>query len=180
MAKGTLREALEAAYDGGEGAGKIGRDTFLYMAPKPGQEEDFAQCGPCRMFVPQEVLGEKFDGDRCIAHGSFVELDEDDSCGFFLPWPTPDGKPVPAVVEDHAAELRKGITGSVTSLESGLVSRRVQCHRCRFPNKEVTRCGLYEALNRKLPDEFALDPNIERHACCNAQEPRGKPAQDKD
>ncbi len=158
--------------------GKITRDAFLYLEPKAGQEENFAQCGPCRMFVPQEKLGDAFEEDRCIIHGSFVEIDEDDSCGFMVPWPTPDGQPNEGVVADHAAELKKMITGSVTAVESGLVSRRVQCHRCEFPaEKEITRCGLYETLNKKFPDVWALDPNIHPHACCNAQEPKaGKSA----
>ncbi len=154
---------------------KIGRDAFLYLEPKSGQETDFAQCGPCRMFVPQKALGDKFERDRCIIHGSFVEIDEDDSCGFMVPWPTSDGEPVAAVVEDHAGELKKMITGSVTEVDSGLVSRRVQCHRCKFPtNDEISRCGLYEDLNKKFSDEFALDPNIKPHACCNAQMPKAQ------
>lgn len=154
---------------------KIGRDAFIYLAPPAGHEEkDFAQCGPCRMFVPQKALGEGSSGSRCIIHGSFQEVDEDDSCAFMVAWPTPDGSPVPKVVADHAAELRKGITGSVTPIESGLVSRRVQCHRCRFPNSKVTRCGLYEDLNARLPKVFNLDPNIQPHACCNAQMPKAE------
>jgi hypothetical protein len=153
---------------------KIGRDAFLYLEPKPDtQPSDFAQCGPCRMFVPNEFLGEGFKRGRCIIHGSFEEIDEDDSCGFMVPWPTPEGEPNDGVVKDHAAELKKMITGSVTSVDSGLVSRRVQCHRCRFPTDDkITKCGLYETLNKKFAEVFALDPNIKRHACCNAQMPK--------
>ncbi len=156
---------------------KIERDAFLYLEPHQDDlEEDFAQCGPCRMFVPEKSLP-GFTGSRCIIHGSSVEIDEDDSCGFMLPWPTADGKPNAEVVKDHAAELAKMIPGSVTSEESGLVSRRVQCHRCKFPtDAKITTCGLYVTLNKKLPEVFALDPTIKRHACCNAQMP--KPATD--
>ncbi len=146
-------------------ADKVGRDAFLYLAPKK-DEEDFAQCEACRMFVP-EVEGR--EGGRCVIHGSDVEIDEDDSCGFMVEWPTPDGKPNPEVVEDHAEELAKGVPGSVTPEESGLVSRRVQCHRCRFM-VEGPRCGLYMELNR-VSNNFDLVVEIEEHACCNAQMP---------
>jgi hypothetical protein len=159
----------------GRSAEKIGRDAFIYLAPKTeGQAEDFAQCGPCRMFVPEAALkGSELKGDRCIIHGSFVALDDDDSCGFMVPWPTPDGSPNPEVVADHARELIKMIPGSVSPEDSGLVDRRVQCHRCKFPeDKQVMRCGLYAALNRQFADIFDLKVEIEPHACCNAQTPR--------
>jgi hypothetical protein len=151
---------------------KIGRDAFIYLeAPAGHDDKDFAQCGPCRMFVPK-VDGRK--GGRCIIHGSFVEVDEDDSCAFMVPWPTPDGKPNPKVVADHAVELKKGITGSVTAIQSGLVSRRVQCHRCRFVDRAHSTCDLYKKLNAQMPSVFALDPNIKAHGCCNAQMPKRK------
>ena len=152
---------------------RITRDAFLFLTPrsKP-QQEDFAQCGPCRMLVPEEYFEEKLQGDRCIIHGSKVEIDDDDSCGFMVPWPTPNGAPVERVVEDHAAELLKIIPGSVTPKESGLVSRRVQCHRCRFGEESATICGLYRLLNQSFPDMFDLDESITPHSCCNAQEPK--------
>ncbi len=148
---------------------KITRDAFLFLKPKH-LADDFAQCGPCRMYVPPESLGSKTGA--CILHGSKVEIDEDDSCGFMAPWPTPDGKPNPKVVQDHAAELLKNIPGSVTPADSGLVSRRVQCHRCIYADTTVSKCGLYAKLNRLMGDEFNLDTRIERHSCCNAQEPK--------
>ncbi len=146
-------------------ADKITRDAFLYLAPKK-EKENFAQCIACRMFIP-EVEGYK--GGRCVIHGSEVEIDGDDSCGFMVEWPTANGAPNPETVEDHAEELAKGVPGSVTPEESGLVSRRVQCHRCRFV-EEGPRCGLYIELN-SVSSNFDLDVNIEPHACCNAQMP---------
>ncbi len=152
---------------------KITRDAFLYLPPRRGVEDDFAQCGPCRMFVRNELLPKGWRGDRCIIHGSRVEIDDDDSCGFMLPWPTPNGAPVEHVMRAHAAELAKNIPGSVTPTQSGLVSRRVQCHRCRFAESKATHCGLYEETNEKMPDKYDLNPSIEPHACCNAQQPKG-------
>ena len=152
---------------------KIGRDAFLFLKPKStAQKPDFAQCGPCRMFVPEEYLQGKLKGDRCIIHGSRVEIDDDDSCGFMCAWPTPDGKPVKKVIEDHAGELLKMIPGSVTPEDSGLVSQRVQCHRCKFEKGNSSVCGLYQQLNKTFPDIFDCDPAIERNTCCNAQKPK--------
>ena len=156
---------------------KIGRDAFLYLPPKKGVEEDFAQCGPCRMFVP-EVEGR--EGGRCVIHGSEVEVDEDDSCGFMVPWPSPDGAPNPEIIEDHAEELAKGIPGSVSPEYSGLVSRRVQCHRCRFEENGATKCGLYAKLNKEFPDIFDLDEKITPNSCCNGQEPNDDDESDDD
>jgi hypothetical protein len=142
---------------------KVSRDAFIYLEPKH-DKYDFAQCGPCRMWTGE-------DG-RCIIHGSKIKIAYYDSCGYMAEWATPDGKPNKKVVEDHTVELHKGIPGSVTPEESGLVSRRVQCHRCRFANAMVDRCMLYEKLNKEFPDIFDLDPKIKRHACCNAQTPK--------
>lgn len=151
---------------------KVERDAFIYLEPKTAaQKEYFAQCGPCRMFVPEKYLDGKLIGDRCIIHGSTVRLDADDSCGFMVPWPNPD-KPNPNVMKDHAEELLKMIPGSVTPDESGLVDRRVQCHRCRFADAGAKKCGLYEKLNKTLPHMFDLNPEITPNSCCNAQTPR--------
>src|ERR1051325_2797382 len=148
------------------------RDAFIFLTPKSDAEkEEFAQCGPCRMFVPEHYL-DGIKGSRCVSDGSDVEVDDDDSCGFFVSWPTEDGSSVEHVVEDHAAELIKGIPGSVTPEDSGLVSRRVQCRRCTFEQGGARKCGLYEELNSKLPDTFDLNTKITPNSCCNAQEPK--------
>ncbi len=145
--------------------GKVTREAFVFLAPKPRDgEDDFAQCGSCRMFVPQ-VKG--LNGSRCIIHGSKKVIEADDSCCFYVDWPTPDGKPNPKVVADHAAELAKDIPGSVTPKESGWVDGRVQCHRCRFAESDVTVCGLFRMLNKEFPDDFDLDDAIVTHSCCN-------------
>lgn len=152
---------------------KIGRDAFVFLLPPTAEEaEDFAQCGPCRMFVPGSYLDSRSGSGRCVIHGSDTEVDEDDSCGLFVPWPT--GEADEGVIRAHAAELMKDVPGSVTPEESGLVSRQVQCHRCRFEENDATKCGLFAELNRTLPEKFDLDTKIEPHACCNAQMAKGK------
>ncbi len=145
---------------------KVEREAFVYLEPKSRDgHKNFAQCASCRMFVPK-VKG--LDGSRCIIHGSSIDIDSDDSCGFWCDWPTLTGSPNLKVIQDHAAELEKSIPGSVLPSESGLVDDRVQCHRCEFYIENGPRCGLYEMLNKILPTKFNMNPNIEEHACCNA------------
>lgn len=145
---------------------RITRDAFLFLDPGVNPKADFAQCGPCRMFVPDEALKGFRDHDLCIIHGSDVKVDEGYSCGFMCGWPT--GKPNPKVIADHAAELRKGIPGSVTPTDSGLVDRPVRCQNCDYHNAARGRCGLYEELNDKFPTMFNLDPVVTPYSCCNA------------
>jgi hypothetical protein len=151
------RENLELKYD---------RGIFIYLAPRNfDRDADFAQCESCRMFVHESALKAK-EGSRCIIHGARAIIDEDDSCGFWVPWP--EGEPVPRVIADHAAELDKGVAASITPEQSGLVGDRVQCHRCAQFEPKRSRCGLYAALNEAAPQVFDLDEQVKPHACCNA------------
>ncbi len=137
---------------------KIQRDAFLYFDPHANSdEEEFAQCSTCRMFVP---------GDRCIVHGSKVKVEATGSCGLYAIWPK--GKANPIVIGDHRAELDKGIPGSVTTKESGYVNRKVRCDNCEFFDGEESDCELYENLNKTLPQLFDLDVNVKEDGCCNA------------
>ncbi len=138
---------------------KYGRGPFIYLEPRPiDGDADYAQCGSCRMFVPEM--------QRCIIHGAKVDVDEDDSCGFWVPWPK--GERVQHVIDDHAAELKKGVGPSVTPEESGLVDDRVQCHRCVQFDSKQSKCALYDELNKMLPKLFDIPTKVHPHACCNA------------
>jgi hypothetical protein len=153
-----------------ENKDRIKRDAFIFLTPKSEKQKDeFAQCGPCRMFVPGKYLDGT--GDKCILHGSKQEVGEYYSCGFFASWPTPEGSPVENVVKAHAKELLKTIPGSVTAKDSGLVDRKVQCQRCIFAKEGAMKCGLYVQLNEGFPETFDLDEAITPNSCCNAQEP---------
>lgn len=147
-------------------AEKVTRVAFLFLTPKARDDKGtFAQCWSCRMFVP-EVEG--LDGSRCIIHGSKVEVDADDSCGFYVDWPLAKGAPNPDVIRDHANELAKNIPGSVTPEESGLIDERVQCHRCAFALDNANVCGLYRQLNRSAGSISDYDEKITPNSCCNA------------
>lgn len=144
-------------------AEKVERDAFLFFMPHSNSpEEEFAQCETCRMWVPETYSGTK---NLCILHGSKVTVEGTASCGLYAIWPK--GKPNPAVIKDHADELKQGVPGSVTPEESGLVDRPVRCDNCGFFEADNT-CGLYETLNRQLPDVFDLDTKVAEDACCNA------------
>lgn len=121
------------------------RAAFIYLS---GDTDDFAQCSTCRLWVS--------DDDRCILHGPKIMVGGDDSCSFWF----------------SGSEIAARPAVSVTPEESGLVHRRVQCHRCLF-YEDGPKCGLYAKLNKRLGDEFDLDEKIEPHACCNAWMPKG-------
>jgi hypothetical protein len=144
---------------------KIERDAFLFLHHDKAPAATFAQCGPCRMFIPNEYL-ESGAGDRCILHGSKVKLNKDYSCGFMCQWPK--GSPNPEVIKDHAAEIAKNIPGSVTPEQSGLVERPVRCENCDYFDADDSECGLYKMLNKKLPQVFSLDIEVKPSSCCNA------------
>jgi Pyruvate/2-oxoacid:ferredoxin oxidoreductase delta subunit len=161
----NVRDAIQSALRESKGGLKNTRDAFLYFNHRPNSPKtEFAQCVTCRMFVPDEYMGTDSDMDLCVAHGSNVKVGEEYSCGLYSGWPK--GPPNPQVIRDHAAELKKGIPGSVTPKESGLVERKVRCENCAFFDKN--KCRLYMMLNKTLPNLFDLDENVEPYGCCNA------------
>jgi hypothetical protein len=116
------------------------------------------------MYVPRGYTAGKID--LCVAHGSDVKVGDMYSCGVYLPWP--GGKVEELVVKNHAKELAKGLEGSVTPEESGLVERKVRCENCEFHEPEEGKCHLYELLNKLMPDYWNLDENVNPQGCCNA------------
>jgi Pyruvate/2-oxoacid:ferredoxin oxidoreductase delta subunit len=165
-----VKVAVSKAVKGGI---KNTRDAFLYFNHRPNSPKtQFAQCVTCRMFVPDEYMGTDNDKDLCIAHGSKVGVGEEWSCGVYSPWPK--GSPVPEVIRNHAAELKKGIPGSLTPKETGLVNRKVRCQNCYFFKAGPKKCNLYELLNKALPELFDLDENVDPYGCCNANIEKAK------
>ncbi|PWT78348.1 MAG: hypothetical protein C5B60_01285, partial [Chloroflexi bacterium] len=127
------------------------RDAFLYLDPRT-PDKRFAQCGTCRLFLPgRELCG--IIGNHAVAS---------DSCGFYGHGKPTDDQPV---------------TKSVTAKEAGFVRRQVRCENCKhFHDGHL--CGLFETLNKVMPDEWDLDPEVDKYGCCNAQSPRRVRAQD--
>jgi len=126
---------------------KIKRDAFLYLEGDD-NDHDFAQCGTCYLFVPED--------ERCAIHGN-LRITADDSCGFYI-----EGAPS----FDDTEKL-------VTPEESGLVHRETRCENCAYGGPT---CKLYEMLNRELPHVFELTTEISPTSCCNAQVPKVKVA----
>ncbi len=124
------------------------------------------------MFVPAKFLGDGEKTDRCIAHGSRIVVSATMSCGVYLIWPK--GKPSEETVRNHAAEIVKGISGSVTAKESGLLDRKVRCENCYFFDEKEIECELYEMLDEKQPELFKLGSKVKAQACCNANTERGE------
>ena len=128
---------------------KIKRNAFLYLEPD-GDDEDFAQCEDCRMFLAEHGL--------CSLHGKGVKIKPTMSCGFFTP-----GGPADESEMEHVSK-------AVTPEESGLVDREVRCENCI--SYSAGRCQLYMMLNRMNPTNFDCDPKVKKLACCNGQRPK--------
>lgn len=123
---------------------KLDRSAFLYMDPK-GTLGRFAQCGSCRDWV---------SGDRrCVIHGPKVTVPASASCGLYV-----YGQPQLAGTRTRPI---------VTPEESGLVDREVRCENCKWFDSV---CNLFGILNKAKPEIFDLDPVVDPHGCCNAQQ----------
>jgi Pyruvate/2-oxoacid:ferredoxin oxidoreductase delta subunit len=170
----TPKKDDEAAEDYSKPPAKIKRDAFLYLEPAK-NTANFAQCGTCTFFVPAHALntarsgGEPSPKDLCCLHGAKVGIEAGYSCGMYVP-----GRPTPADLAAHAAELRAGHPAAVTPKESGLVERKVRCEHCFFFDAKESECELFEDLTTKMSTVFDLDESVEKGACCNAQTPTEK------
>lgn len=120
---------------------KIDRSAFLYFNPKP-PDEKFAQCGTCFMFT----------GTGCIIHDRRIRITKDMTCALY-------------VHGDPRLSERGRERAMVTPEESGLANFQVRCENCRYGGEH---CGLFKALNEKLPSMFSLDTKIDSNGCCNA------------
>lgn len=127
---------------------KLGRDCFLYLAPRFAPKTRFAQCSTCRDWTLDR---------RCVIHGPRVTVPGTASCGLYV-WGTPHNKGKPT-------------SAKVTPEESGLVDREVRCENCKWADEAGYECGFYKLLNERLPTVFELDIKIDPHGCCNAQQP---------
>jgi len=141
---GAERQAAAAhahGYRGDTAAEPIKRDAFLYMEPRwPLQQ--FAQCATCAHFLQ----------GRCALFWQTDPVTAGDSCGLYVHGPNAtSGAPL----------------GLLRPAEAGFVARAVRCENCAFFDAGV--CGLYRQLNSALPQVFALDPQVNPKACCNAQ-----------
>ncbi len=128
---------------------KIGKEAFLYLEPL-NSDVEFAQCSTCRDWV--------MDDDRCRIHGQYVTVPGTASCGFYI-----EGTPCQPGAHTEAI---------VTPTDSGLTDREVRCENCYYGGPEIYVCGLFETLNKALPNDFDIDVNITPKGCCNANTPR--------
>lgn len=142
-----MREIIKLMEQASEPGSKLDRSTFLYLEPWR-DEDQFAQCGTCVMFMP--------DSKRCGIFGPEDVVIADASCGLYVQGdPSEDQQP----------------TGFTTPEAAGYVTGQVRCENCSWAS--AGRCGFFEELNQRLPSIFDLDPNIAPKGCCNAWQGRG-------
>lgn len=127
---------------------RITRDAFLYMDPKQ-PKDAFAQCATCGLYVGGT--------ERCSILGPAVVVKAGDSCGLYA-----HGSPNPDLP----------IHGLVSPEEAGLVHRQVRCENCTYLTP--AGCDLYWQINKKFPDLFDLNNDVDPQGCCNAQTPKGE------
>jgi hypothetical protein len=93
-----------------------------------------------------------FGRERCAVMGRRKVSAKTGSCGFYI-----KGAPVNKLISELTPE------------QTGYVERQVRCENCRYFDNG---CDLYRDLNSKFPDKFAMDPNVHKLGCCNANEPK--------
>ena len=128
---------------------KVVRSSFLYFHPIAVDPREFAQCGTCQNYVP--------DDDRCVLLSSDFEVNEEDACNMYLP-----GQTAP-----ETAPKFELWTPDVVGFYRG----NVRCENCVYFSDQDNLCGFYKILNQQLPSLFDCDPNVQPQGCCNAFTP---------
>lgn len=127
---------------------KLDTSAFLYLEQiKPTTQ--FAQCATCQLFMPNK--------QRCSIFGKDDVVVANASCGLYI-----QGTP-------HDDQE---ITSVVTPEQAGYVDGQVRCENCIWFNPEPSTCGLFEDLNKAMPDVWALEEKVDAKACCNAWQSR--------
>lgn len=129
---------------------KITRAAFQYMEPEGRVPSGtFAQCSTCTLWNPED--------SNCSLMAQLIIDDPDEaSCDWYVP-----GEP--AAIESEQI---------LSASEAGFVDRKVQCHRCFHFNAADSTCGGYAAMNKAMPDLFALSTKVKPHGCCSLQTPK--------
>ena len=135
----SLITLMEARKTGGN---RITRSAFIYLEPKPGESDQFAQCGTCFMFMP----GKK----RCSIFGPDDVVVADASCGLYV-----HGEP-------YDEQL---IRDAVTPEAAGYVKEQVRCENCTW--YKAGKCALFALLNQADSGAFDLEESVKAKACCN-------------
>lgn len=134
-----LIQLIEQAQQTGDA---INRSAFLYLPPT-GDKTNFAQCGSCGMFIP--------DQNRCWLFGPNDRVVANASCGMYI-----QGEP------SNEQEPQS----KVTPKDAGYNLGQVRCENCKWLNG--SKCALFEMLNRQLPEIFQLEETVDEYGCCNA------------
>jgi Pyruvate/2-oxoacid:ferredoxin oxidoreductase delta subunit len=142
----TLIQLLEATGQ----SGKLDRSAFLYLSPRDPKKQ-FAQCNTCFLFLPER--------QRCALFSQDFKVIADASCGLYI-----NGQP------NDNQEIRN----IVSPKEAGYIQEQVRCENCIWFNKEPKTCGLFEDLNKAMPEVFDLEETVEPLACCNGWQPNNK------
>ncbi len=143
-----IREMIELLEKvGGENA-KLTQSSFIYLEQIVPTTQ-FAQCATCSLFLPGK--------QRCGIFGKDDVVKANASCGLYI---------------QGAPNDDQEITGVVTPEQAGYVDGQVRCENCLWFNPEPSTCGLFEDLNKAMPEVWALEEKVKAKACCNAWQSR--------
>lgn len=143
-----MRRYIDILERAGNRKGKLDRSAFLYYEQIV-EIEQFAQCSTCSLFIPGR--------ERCAIFGKDDVVKANASCGSYV-----QGKP------SDKQEPR----GVATPESAGYVAGQVRCENCLWYNEEPGTCGLFEDLNKAMPDAWDLEEKVLAKACCNGWQRR--------
>jgi hypothetical protein len=146
---------------------KLMRDVLLYLEPREALDgkQYFGLCGSCRNYVSEGAMHGAVRGDRCALFGADFPVTDDSSCHLFCP--TPDGQPCAHCQEHAGQKMIMGQRPCISPFVAGFVHDTTpRCARCRQYDPVESKCCLMEALNKALPEVYALDAAVKPGGRC--------------
>jgi len=143
-----MRRYIDILERSSPGKARLDRSAFIYLEQIVPTVQ-FAQCATCSLFLPGR--------ERCGIFGADDVVKANASCGLYIQGAPSDDQ-----------EIR----GVVTPESAGYVEGQVRCENCIWFNSEPSTCGLFEDLNKAMPDAWDLEEKVLPKACCNGWQAR--------
>lgn len=141
--------AIISLLEASKGSGKkLDASAFIYLEQIKTTDQ-FAQCSTCSLFLPGK--------ERCAIFGKDDVVKANASCGLYIQGDPSDDQ---------------DIRGVVTPEQAGYVDGQVRCENCIWFNPDPSTCGLFEDLNKAMPDVWDLEEKVKPQACCNGWQSR--------
>ena len=125
---------------------KLNRRAFLYTEPILTKHKgSYAECQSCYFYITNDKLCELLD--------TYTTVYPNSSCDYYI--------------ENSIEAVNTRVPLSLlTAEEVRLVHRPVRCGNCIFFEKKSAECHAYETLNKRYPEIFDLDVQVNEFGCC--------------